>query len=568
MGFACDGPHMRKRRPKELKGEIDRLRQERDEARACTAALQASLDQLTQMTARQGDQLEQIVSMLRRREDQLKKSAAEIRRLRKKLGLDDDDPEPSRAGAPDEGGDGGDGGEERASVDGAVVKDDSVPKAESSAQDPGIRAGGASAKGGSRPRSHGGRCPPPEHLGTDIERHDVCACGDCGGRVLKRDQLRTRIFTVVPSYVRCREVVRERVICTQCSQPTTAPMPALPVSRGLYDCSFIAWLVVVKFVLLVPLDRIRLLLVSQGVDLAMGTLVSLIERAAKLCDPVDGEVLKQLKGGRYMCFDGTGLKALVLHQTKAWDGYLEVYTRDELTVFQFDLTKYADGLRNRLADYEEMLVCDAESRNGAGAPNATLAYCNAHPLRAFRDAERVQPELAKHGKRFIQDYYDLEDVAKERGFKGDALVAFRQRRTRPVAHRFREWLQGVVEMDLPPSDPVGKIARYYLRHFDNLTRFIDHAELPPDNNGAEREFQRHAKLRQASLFAGSVEGAHRWATLLGVARTAQKCELDVQAYLTWLFERQGSHKKLFAMSAAELTPMAYRDMLQARRQAA
>ena len=79
------------------------------------------------------------------------------------------------------------------------------------------------------------------------------------------------------------------------------------------------------------------------------------------------------------------------------------------------------------------------------------------------------------------------------------------------------------------------------------------------NNISEREFQRHAKLRFASLFAGSPEGGHRWATLLGVVQTARKCDIDVFSYLTWMFERRGSHRHKFGMTAAELTPMAYRE---------
>lgn len=117
----------------------------------------------------------------------------------------------------------------------------------------------------------------------------------------------------------------------------------------------------------------------------------------------------------------------------------------------------------------------------------------------------------------------------------DCLSTTAQWRSRRVLHRSRQWLQGVAARDLPPSDssdPVGKVARYYLVHFDELTRFVDHVELPLDNNHSKREFQRHAKQRHASLFAGSSEGAHRWATLLGVVRTSQKRDLDVQAYLT------------------------------------
>ena len=375
-------------------------------------------------------------------------------------------------------------------------------------------------------------------------------------------------YTVVPSYVRARTVRRERNLCADCGQATTAVMPPMPVERGLYDCRFLAWLVVMKFVLLVPLDRIRTLLLSKGVDIAMGSLVSLVERASDLVAPIDGEHLKQLRAGALMAFDGTGLKVLIDGYEGAWDGYFEVFTRDELTVFQFDVTKHADRLQRRMQEFAGFLVCDAESRNGTGAPKATLAHCNAHPLRRLREAVSAQPQLAAEGIGFIQELYRLEDQADGLELGGAERVAFRRRHSRPVLDRFRKWLEGVRDGPLPPTDPVRKVAVYYLNHWKGLTLFVDHAEIPLDNNASEREFQRHAKLRYASLFAGSVEGAHRWATLLGVVRTAQKCELDVEEYLVWAFERRGSHRKRFGMTAAELTPMAYRDLLTAQRLAA
>ena len=43
-----------------------------------------------------------------------------------------------------------------------------------------------------------------------------------------------------------------------------------------------------------------------------------------------------------------------------------------------------------------------------------------------------------------------------------------------------------------------------------------------------------------------------------MVRTAQKHGLDVQAYLTWLFERRGTHRHTFGMTAKELTPAAYK----------
>lgn len=507
-------------------------------------ALSRAMAQQTTMLAKQGEQLDQVVKMLRRREAELKRSKAENRRLQRELAKakGEDPPEPPEPAAP-------------------VPKNVVVDEASSGTEQPTRTTKGTKAMASpNRPRRRGGRRPPPQHLPTDVETYEVCDCANCGARTLKRDVLTTRIYSVVPEHVRCREIRRERVLCTNpaCNQATTAPMPPLPCERALYDCRFIAWVVFMKFVMLVPLDRIRLALQQQGVHIAMGTLVSLIEWASKLADAVDGEHMKQLRRGAWMSFDGTGLKTLVVGQKNAWDAYLEVFVRDEITVFQFDLTKHADGLAERIGEYNGLLVCDAESRNAAGAARATFANCNAHAVRKFRDAEKVQPKLAAQGGRFLKALYELEDEAEQAGLFGAERVVFRQRHSRRVLRRFRQWLAGVEQRPLPPSDPVVKVARYYLRHWDDLTRFVDYAELPLDNNAAEREFQRHAKLRFASLFAGSPEGGHRWATLLGIVRTAQKCDVDVLGYLTWLFERRGSHREAFGVRAADLTPMAYR----------
>lgn len=157
--------------------------------------------------------------------------------------------------------------------------------------------------------------------------------------------------------------------------------------------------------------------------------------------------------------------------------------------------------------------------------------------------------------------YRVEKEPRQRELTGDALLELRQRKTKPVVERFRKWLL-VHEPGLLPSDELGKVVRYYLRHFDALTRFADDPDLPIDNNRCERGFQAHAKLRVNALFAGSVEGACRWATILGVVNTAQRLGVDVTEYLIWVFERRGTHGKRFGIPAARLTPAAYKEAIE------
>jgi len=550
---------------------------------AALESLQTRMDAVLSHAATQSDELTSIRKLLRRRETQLEKANAEIRRLRRKLGLDDPDPAPSSStgGETNQGASESRGqapatkspGPRGEAAEGSAEEPEPWPEAPS--DDPDLVRGalddepkplplppaGTSKEKGEEPKPprKGGRHTPPAHLPADRETYTAGACACCGGPVRKRDIEVTTVYTVVASHVRRRILERHRVTCVDpaCGQSTTAPVPPMPCERALFDCSFIAWVVTMKFGYLLPLDRMLAMLLSQGIFLAMGTLVLLVERAAALVDAVDGEHLKQLKAGKYVCFDGTGLKVLMPGQARAWDGYLEVYTREEVTVFQFDLTKHADELRERLSAMRATLMTDAESRNKAGAPNATFAHCNAHVVRMFDEAERVQPVLAREGRSFLEKLYAIEREAQDLDLSGEALRAFRQR-GRPTMAAFFRWLRRQARSELPPTDPIRKIARYYLRHHEALTRFLRDPDIPLDNNQAEREFQRHAKLRLASLFAGSVEGAHRWATLLGVTRTAQKLGLDLQAYFTWLFERRGTHRARFGMAPKDLTPAAYK----------
>lgn len=119
-----------------------------------------------------------------------------------------------------------------------------------------------------------------------------------------------------------------------------------------------------------------------------------------------------------------------------------------------------------------------------------------------------------------------------------------------------------IEPSLLPSDPLGRAVRYYLRQFEALTLFIGDPSLPTDNNRSERVFQNHAQLRLNALFAGSQDGAHRWAIILGVVETAQRLGLDVFAYLCRAFERRGTWRSHFAMSGGQLTPAANKNGLE------
>jgi transposase len=498
--------------------------------------MSGQLDELLRLAAIQNQQLSDLQAMLRRKMTKGKAASS-----------DPPDPEGDTTSTP------------------VVGPDDDNPSP--ALDDPGSvkpDAGEGVGPKKRKPRPKGaGRRPIPGHLEKTVHETEVCTCEHCGSAdLLARDWKETKRIDAVATIAKIRHDVVEVAYCKDCGRTTTAPRPPLPCVKSKFTCAFLAWLVMMKFALLVPLDRIQRLLASQGIDIPESTLVHLIELACDLAAPVDGEHWKQLKARPCILADATGLKTLVKGLPKAWDAYLDVFNAGNVAVYQFALTKHGADLAALFRGFKGVVMCDAESHMNEifKSEGIKRANCNAHPRRAFRDAEKVQPVLAKEGGRFLTKMYEIERQAQREGLTGEALKARRRQLIRPIATRFKAWLEQ--HLQLAPTDLLGQAVRYYNRHFDKLTLFIDDPNVPIDNNPSERAFQDHAKLRLNSLFAGSAEGGRRWAVLLGIVTTARRHGLDVQAYMTWMFERRGTWRKRFGLTAAQLTPAAFKQMLE------
>ncbi len=404
-----------------------------------------------------------------------------------------------------------------------------------------------------------GRNPVPSHLESEEHALRPETCAHCGSTALDAADVVVEVkHHVVKEHQRRRIVRRTTCRCRACGGRTTPRSLPAPYERSKVTCEWLAWLVYSKFVLLSPLDRIRRDLAERGIPIAMSTLVSLTERAADLLSPVDGLHWRQLLSGTWMATDGTGLKVLVPQLPAAHNGYIELYRNQELAVFQYEADKSSDAVVSKLAPFHGTLTADAEHRFNAvfASARVTESGCNAHGRRKFRDAEETQPVLATEGGAFIGAMYGEEERAQKLGLTGSALLEHRQQYIRPIAKVFERWLNAG-EPTLLPSEQLMTAVRYYKNHRDALFRFIDDPDVPIDNSPTEREFQNVAKLRLNMLFAGSTEGAHRACVLLGIAATCRAIGVPVQAYLTWAFERLGTHRDHFRLELSEMTPAAY-----------
>ncbi len=285
-----------------------------------------------------------------------------------------------------------------------------------------------------------GRKALPRHLPIDAHHLKPDECAHCGSTALDAaDVVEEEKLDVVKEHQRRRVVKRTTCRCRDCGERTTPRSLPAPYNRSKVTCDWLAWLVMTKFALLTPLDRTRRDLKDRGVPMAMGTLVSFIERAADLLAAIDGLHWQQLLTSAWMATDGTGLKVLIPGLPAAHNGYIELYRKDEVAVFQYEPEKGGESVVSKLALFCGTLTADAEHRFKAvyATGRVVEAGCNAHGRRKFRDAEATQPVLAAEGGRFIAAMYEAEERARTLQLAGNALRAHRQTHIRQQPDRAR-----------------------------------------------------------------------------------------------------------------------------------
>ena len=77
----------------------------------------------------------------------------------------------------------------------------------------------------------------PAHLPREVVEHrpQGCDCPECGGRLRKLGEDASEMLDYVPGYFRVIRHVRPACSCRKCETMVQAPMPDLPIPRGMVE---------------------------------------------------------------------------------------------------------------------------------------------------------------------------------------------------------------------------------------------------------------------------------------------------------------------------------------------
>ena len=366
-------------------------------------------------------------------------------------------------------------------------------------------------KPGRKPGHPGSRRPMP----PKIDRRVVLRlerCPVCQSQVTPCQEMRTRIVEDIPETI--NPVVTEYAIhrdwCPQCRRRVEPPVPdALPAAQiGNHVLVLSAWL---HYGLGVTLEQIiSVFNFHLHFKLTPGGLVQMWYRLQEILFAWYDEIKTQALRARVLFADETGWRV----RGRTW--WLWCFTTRDLTYYLIDRCRGSPLLRKFFQrEFQGILVTDFWGAYNAIACMAKQK-CIPHLL---RDMLRVQKYCAPgrswkiFAKRLRRLLRDAMRLSKRSERTAPDYAVKRQR----IDVRLQELL------DRPWKDKnARRLVKRLRRHAHELFTFLDHAEVPYDNNTAERAIRPAVIIRKNSYANRSEAGADMQAVLMSIFRTLKQ----------------------------------------------
>jgi transposase len=354
------------------------------------------------------------------------------------------------------------------------------------------------------------------------------ACPSCGGELRPMDGQfeESELIDVVEVRYELVKVKQQKYVCRcgGCVETALGPERAVPGSR--YSLAFAIKILIDKWMDHIPLERQVRIHARHGLVTTSNTLWDLAYALAKRLAIVDAALFDHVKAQPVIGLDQTGWPRLEADATKPWQMWC--LTAPGVVVHRIRDDKSAATFGELVGDYHGTIVADAASTHEAGArdgPGIVLAGCWAHVLRRFEEAAPHHPD-AEHALAWIGALYDIERRA---GGDLARLAELRRAESPPILDALRRWLY---EHAGDTHLLIGKAAAYTLNIWDRLTRFVDDARIPLDNNATERGIRGPVVGRKNHYGSKSRRGTEVAATLYTILETAKLHGIDPAAYIT------------------------------------
>ena len=332
--------------------------------------------------------------------------------------------------------------------------------------------------------------------------------------------------------------LRQKYVCECDEKPiVTAPGPKKLIEGGRYSVDFAIEVACDKYLDHLPLDRQRKMMSREGLDISTAALWDQVEAVSAALMPVHAALHRLILSSPLVHADETRWKLIRAPETETWQAW--GIASPKAVCYHILPSRSAEAGRKVLGDYSGVVMVDgyaAYESIARGSPGLLLAHCWAHVRRKYVELEHFHPEECKTVLGLIRQLYAVEATLP--GWAdacGDELsrvlevrASERRERSAPIAKAILDW---VATLRLTKESALRKAVEYMTDRWAGLTRFLDDARVPLDNNLLERSLRPVAMGRKNHLGSKSERGIVASAILYSAIESAKLAGLDPRAYV-------------------------------------
>lgn len=324
------------------------------------------------------------------------------------------------------------------------------------------------------------------------------------------------------------------------------PANVTPLKRSNVAASFLAHILVSKYIDHLPLYRQRKQLLRDKMDVSASTINDWFMESGKLIKPLYELLSKKIKECNYLQVDETPIKVLESQKKAApHRGYFWAYLDpvNKLQYFEYSKSRSKEPPNIFLKDFKGYLQSDGYAAYDHFDQRAEikLLACMAHVRRKFEHALDNDNQRAAHALTLIAKLYKIESNARQEHKTLNELYQIRGEQSVPVLAELESWLKEQVFIVLPRS-VMGQAIAYTLKLWKRLKVYVLDPILEIDNNLVENKIRPIALGRKNYLFNGSHQAAEIAAMYYTLFANCALHNINPEDWLCDIFRRINEHK--------------------------
>ena len=391
--------------------------------------------------------------------------------------------------------------------------------------------------------------PIEEFMHTQAEEERDCPrCGDPMQEVDGKTTDHDVVYVVQRKY-KIRRHRSQHYRCNCCGTTRVAPGAAgLLRKNGKYDVTIAAQVAVDKYVHHLPIERQVKQMEWDGLPIRSQTLWDQLKALTRILTPVYRALHDEVLSTNHLHMDLTTWRLMNNKGgSKMW--HLASLSTDRVAWFAINPKKNHKVVAQLLKGHSGIVVSDGDPaiqklerarsrktldlwKDDHDTPDYLCADCWSHGRRSLVEAEKNGApvgECLDDIAMLFEIEWEAEDIAEATGQSMEEVRSrLRNTKSRAIIEKIRKWVD---QQSPQPKTAFHKGVVYLRKQWKYLTVFLEHPQLPLDNNQAERHLRDCVLGRKNHYGSRSVDGIHAAQLLYSLVGTCMLRGVDPYDYL-------------------------------------